>query len=62
MLLPGMTAREALLTFDRAEAEALAVVDSLIHRRMIGILTEAAVLRRYTGALELDRQQMLGEK
>lgn len=62
MLLPGMTVREALLTFDRAEAEALAVVDSLIHRRVIGILTEAAVLRRYTGALELDRQQMLGEK
>lgn len=62
MLLPGMTAREALSSFDRAEAEALAVVDSFVHRQVIGILTEAYVLRRYTGALELDRQQMLGEK
>jgi CIC family chloride channel protein len=62
MLLPGMTVREALLTFDRAEAEALAVVDSLVDRHVLGGLTEADVLRRYTGALELDRQQMLGEK
>jgi len=28
---------------------------------VIGFLTEAYVLRRYTGALELDRQQMLRE-
>jgi chloride channel protein, CIC family len=62
ILLPGMTAREALLIFDRVEAEALAVVESFVHRQVIGILTEAYVLRRYTGALESDRQQMLGEK
>jgi CIC family chloride channel protein len=62
MLLPGMTVREALLIFDRAEAEALAVVESFVNRRVIGILTEADALRRYAGALESDRQQTFGER
>ncbi len=61
MLLPGMAVKEAVLAFDRAEAEALAVVDSYIDRRVIGLLTEAYVLRRYSAALERRRQEMLGE-
>jgi chloride channel protein, CIC family len=61
MLLPGMAVKEAVLTFDRAEAEALAVVDSLLDRRVVGILTEAYVLRRYATALEGRRRDLTGE-
>jgi chloride channel protein, CIC family len=62
MLLPGMAVKESVLAFDRAEAEALAVVDSYLDRRVIGLLTEAYVLRRYSAALERRRQEMLGEE
>jgi chloride channel protein, CIC family len=61
MLLPGMAIKEAVLAFDRAEAEALAVVDSYLDRRVIGLLTEAYALRRYSAALERRRQEMFGE-
>jgi chloride channel protein, CIC family len=61
MLLPGMAVKEAVLTFDRAEAEALAVVDSFLDRRVVGILTEAYVLRRYAAALEGRRRDLTGE-
>jgi chloride channel protein, CIC family len=61
MLLPGMAVKEAVLAFDRAEAEALAVVDSYLDRRVTGLLTEAYVLRRYSAALE-DRRRDLGEE
>jgi CIC family chloride channel protein len=61
MLLPVMAVKEAVLAFDRAEAEALAVVDSFLDRRVVGLLTEAYVLRRYTAELERRRQEMVGE-
>lgn len=61
MLLPGMAVKEAVLAFDRAEAEALAVVNSYLDRRVIGVLTEAYALRRYSAALERRRQEMFGE-
>jgi chloride channel protein, CIC family len=61
MLLPGMAVKEAVLAFDRAEAEALAVVDSFLARRVVGLLTEAYVLRRYSTALE-GRRRDLGEE
>lgn len=61
MLLPGMAVKEAVLAFDRAEAEALAVVDSFLDRRVVGILTEAYVLRRYSAALEGRRRDLVGE-
>jgi len=60
MLLPGMSVKEAVLAFDRAEAEALAVVDSFLDRRVVGILTEAYVLRRYAAALEGRRRDLVG--
>jgi CIC family chloride channel protein len=60
MLLPSMAVKEAVLAFDRAEAEALAVVDSYLDRSVIGLVTEAYVLRRYSAALERRRQE-LGE-
>jgi len=61
MLMPVMTIKEAVLVFDRAEAEALAVVDSYLDRRVIGLLTEAFALRRYAAELERRRQEMIGE-
>ncbi len=61
MLLPSMAVKEAVLAFDRAEAEALAVVDSFTDRRVVGLLTEAYVLRRYSAALEGRRRDLVGE-
>jgi CIC family chloride channel protein len=60
-LLRGMAVKEAVLAFDRAEAEALAVVDSFLDRRVVGLLTEAYVLRRYAAALEGRRRDLVGE-
>ena len=61
MLLPGMAIKEAVLALDRAEAEALAVVDNYDDRRVIGLLSEAYALRRYAAELERRRQEMTGE-
>jgi chloride channel protein, CIC family len=61
VLLPTMAIKEAVLAFDRAEAEALAVVDSYLDRRVIGLLTEAYALRRYSAELERRRQELVGE-
>ncbi|HYC18369.1 MAG TPA: chloride channel protein, partial [Pseudolabrys sp.] len=61
MLLPQMTAQEAIAAFDRYEAEALAVVDSLERRQVTGLLTEAHALRRYSDASERQRRDLLGE-
>jgi chloride channel protein, CIC family len=61
-LLPDMAIKEAVLAFDRAEAEALAVVDSYVDRRVIGLLTEAYALRRYAAELERRRQELVGDE
>jgi CIC family chloride channel protein len=62
LLLPGMAVKEAVLAFDRAEAEALAVVDSFRDRKVVGLLTEAYVLRRYAAALERRRRELVGDE
>lgn len=56
MLLPQMLIGEALLLFEEAEVEALAVVDDPDHRRVIGVLTELYALRRYNEELERVRR------
>jgi CIC family chloride channel protein len=61
MLFPAMNVREAVAAFDRAEAEALAVVDSDASQRVVGILTEAYVLRRYANELERHTREYTGE-
>jgi CIC family chloride channel protein len=61
MLLPQMTIKEAVSTFERAEADALAVVDGIDSRRVIGLLTEAYALRRYSEELERRRRELSGE-
>jgi CIC family chloride channel protein len=61
MLLPQMTAQEAIAAFDRFEAEALPVVDTIERRQVIGLLSEAHTLRRYSDASERQRRELLGE-
>jgi CIC family chloride channel protein len=60
-LVPTMTVREAVIAFDRTEAEALAVIDTPILRHVVGLLTEAHALRRYSEESELRRRELLGE-
>lgn len=60
-LLPTMTVKEAVVLFDKAEAEALAVVQSSERRRVIGLLSESHALRRYAEELELRRKELIGE-
>jgi CIC family chloride channel protein len=62
VLVPRMAIKEAVLAFDRAEAEVLAVVDSYVDRRVIGLLTEAYALRRYAAELERRRQELVGDE
>ncbi|HVY50281.1 MAG TPA: chloride channel protein [Devosia sp.] len=52
-LLPGLNAADAAALFEKAESEELAVLDSLGNRKVIGLLTESHLLRRY--AEELDK-------
>ncbi len=59
-LLPAMNAREAVTLFGQAEAEALAVLDGAETRRVIGLLTEAHLLRRYGEELDRRRQEEAG--
>jgi CIC family chloride channel protein len=61
VMLPQMTAQEAIRAFERYEAEALAVVDSLEHMHVMGLLSEAHTLRRFSDASERQRRELLGE-
>ena len=58
-LAPWQNIQEAARIFERAEAEALAVVDA--QHNVVGLLTEAYVLRRYADASERRRREVLGE-
>jgi chloride channel protein, CIC family len=61
VLLPTMTVKEAVAMFDKAEAEALAVVQSVEIPRVVGLLSEAHALRRYSEQLELRRKDLVGD-
>ncbi len=60
-LLPAMTVKEAIATFESSEAEALAVIQSPEKPRVIGLLTESHALRRYSEGLELRRRELIGD-
>ena len=45
---------------ERAESEALAVVDSVETRKVIGLLTEGYALRRYAEELDKARVSLTG--
>jgi len=57
-LSPELTAREAATTFDRANTDVLAVVHD---RKVVGVLSEAYMLRRYAAELEKNRRDAFGE-
>ena len=60
MLLPAMNAKEAMAVFDTSEADALVVVDDPETRRVLGLLSEAHLLRRYGEELERRRREETG--
>jgi len=60
-LMPRMNAKEAMAVFDKAEAEALAVLDGAESRKVIGLLTASHVLRRYGEALDQRRREEMGD-
>lgn len=60
-LLPQMNAKEAVVRFDRAEAEALAVINNAQERKVLGLLSEAHTLRRYSEELDRRRREVSGE-
>ena len=61
MLTPAMTVKDALAMFDAAEGDALAVVEDLKTRKVIGLLTEQYALRRYSAELERRKREVTGE-
>jgi chloride channel protein, CIC family len=61
MLMPQMTIKDAVSVFEQAESDALAVVDGKDSRRVIGLLTEAYALRRYSEELDRRRRELSGE-
>jgi CIC family chloride channel protein len=61
VLLPSMNVKEAAAMFENAAADALAVVDDQDRRRVLGILTEAHALRRYSEELNQRRRELVGE-
>ena len=56
-----MTVKEAASTFERAESDVLAVVDSQKTKAVIGTLTEQYALRRYSEELDHRRREISGE-
>jgi chloride channel protein, CIC family len=60
-LLPDMNIKQVVAAFDWAEAESLVVVDKSKRGEVIGILTEAYVLRRYAEELERHRRDIIGK-
>ncbi|WP_084573010.1 chloride channel protein [Methylocapsa aurea] len=60
-LLAQMNIKLAAQLFEQSESEAFAVVDNEADRRVIGLLTEAHVLRRYAEELDKARRDLAGE-
>jgi CIC family chloride channel protein len=61
-LLPGENVRSALARFESTESEVLPVLESRSDRKIVGYMTEAYALRRYTQELERRRSAELGEQ
>ncbi|MCJ2045029.1 chloride channel protein [Methylobacterium sp. J-078] len=61
VLTADMNAKIATAIFDRTESEALAVVEDLKSRKVIGFLTESHTLKRYSEELDRQRRAVLGE-
>jgi CIC family chloride channel protein len=61
VLTPAMNVKEAMALFDQSESEALAVVDGRETREVIGLLSEAHALRRYSEEVDQARRDLIGE-
>jgi CIC family chloride channel protein len=61
-LLPEWNVKEALATFDRAEAETLAVIENEDTGKVIGLLTESFATRRYAEELDKANRGYTGEE
>lgn len=61
-LLPSENVRTALARFEQAQTESLPVLASRTDTTVVGYMTEAYALRRYTQALERRRSAELGEQ
>lgn len=59
-LLPGLNVADAAKLFQRAESEELAVVDNLGNRKVVGLLTEQYLLRRYAEELDKGLKDLTG--
>jgi CIC family chloride channel protein len=60
-LLSEMNIKLAMQIFEQTEIEALAVVNNETERHVVGLLTEAHVLRRYTDELSKAHRDLAGE-
>jgi CIC family chloride channel protein len=60
-LTPRMNIALAARVFEQSESEALVIVNDEIDRRVVGLLTEAHLLRRYTDELDKARRDLSGE-
>lgn len=60
-LTPDMNVKQAATLFERNESEALAVVESATDLSVVGLLSEAHLLRRYTEELDKVRKDLSGE-
>lgn len=61
VLIPPMNAKAAAVMFEKEKAEELAVVDGLKTRKVVGLLTEGHLMRRYAEELEKVHQDASGE-
>ena len=61
-LLPGLNAADAASLFEKAESEELAVLDNLGNRHVVGLLTEAHLLRRYAEELDRGLKDLTGQR
>ncbi len=61
MLLADMTVRDTLKLFEEAESEALPVVADRDSRRIVGILSEAHAIKRYSDEVSRRNRELTGE-
>lgn len=60
MLVPSMNVQSAAETFQRTGAEELAVLEDFTDRKVVGLLTEGHLMRRYAEELDKARRDLSG--
>ncbi|MDH6230406.1 CIC family chloride channel protein [Mesorhizobium soli] len=62
VLVPTMNVKAAAEAFSRSGSEELAVVQDFVGRKVVGLLTEGHLLRRYAEELDKVRRDISGER